>query len=575
MLILLAIFLLLFIPLVMLFFYLLRLKFGIQGFLAVLATLSGWIIVLVARRDVPGAITLLQWQPSISFLDPPTLLTDDVSWYLALAIITLGLSSILTSIARLGQSKSSDSSLSEGKNEVIEVYEQAEQATSPGKPFIINKDQSTSRWQSWAGISIMTGLGLVAVTAGNMLTILLAWAALDIFELFILLSQVSANKTKKRVILAFSLRMAALGIVLLGGIYAWSHDMSLAFNAIDKTMGIYLILAAGLRLGTLFIQLPFDYFSQRREFETILRLVPAAASFILVVRVAAIGISGSLGFILLGFVILVGLYASIRWLFFEDQNQGLQSWVLGAASLSIASAILMHPSGSIAWSIASLLCGGLVFSLFLQSKALIPIALLGFIGFSALPFSPTWMGTDFYGMPGIPSSTVPQYAITLLSLAFLLVHVFLLAGFICYISRAIPPRVEITKVHVERWVWLLYPVGLMFLLVTHFLTGVLLNLKIKEFPITGWVMGVVAVILSGLIWYFYTRFIRGYTPVKQKTTAPSLSKIFSFEASFNFFGNLFHSLARLFALISTILEGDGGILWAFVLFALIFVFLLR
>jgi hypothetical protein len=31
----------------------------------------------------------------------------------------------------------------------------------------------------------------------------------------------------------------------------------------------------------------------------------------------------------------------------------------------------------------------------------------------------------------------------------------------------------------------------------------------------------------------------------------------------------------LFSLFSTILEGDGGILWALVLFALIFVFLQR
>ncbi len=80
------------------------------------------------------------------------------------------------------------------------------------------------------GILILTSLGLVAVTAGNMLTLLLAWAALDVIELVILLGQMLQSKSRERIILAFSARMAGIGTVLLAGIIPWSQGPSLSFE---------------------------------------------------------------------------------------------------------------------------------------------------------------------------------------------------------------------------------------------------------------------------------------------------------------------------------------------------------
>jgi hypothetical protein len=36
---------------------------------------------------------------------------------------------------------------------------------------------------------------------------------------------------------------------------------------------------------------------------------------------------------------------------------------------------------------------------------------------------------------------------------------------------------------------------------------------------------------------------------------------------------LYHTITRVFSLVSSILEGDGGLLWALVIFALIVIFL--
>jgi hypothetical protein len=576
MLILLTIFLLIIIPLVMLILHLTRPKFSIQGFLAVLAVLAGWLIILFAHSDVPKTITLLSWQTAVFYPSSPTLLVDDISWYFAIAIMTLALSSIVTSIAQLGKSLKPDPKQIDNKVEVIEVQNQSEIGTSTKKNSPFTETSSTSIWQSWAGILVLTSLGLVAVTAGNILTLIMAWAALDLIELAILLSQILENKSRERIILAFAARMAAIGMVLLASVNLWSKDISLNFYAIDQTTSIYLILAAGLRLGVLPLQVPFiQQLYQKRELGIILRLVPSAASFILLVRVANIGVIGAASPFLLGLSVLVGLYAGINWMAAKDELNGQPYWLLGTASLAIASAILNRPSASIAWSIASLLSGGLIFSMPMRHKNLIPFVLLGFIGFSALPFSPTWLGTDLYRLTGSPSNPITPSLFFMFPIAFLLIQSFFLAGFIRHILRGVFPTEEQSDLHIERWVWFLYPIGLIFIIVTHYLIGIMLYPILSEIPLTGWIMGAAAVTISGVIWYLSMHFFHGFAHLDQSIKPSAFTYLFSLEWLYHFIWSILRTLTRLSSLISTILEGDGGILWALVLFALIFVFLQR
>jgi hypothetical protein len=576
MLILLTIFLLLFIPFAMLIIHMVRPKFSIQGFLAVLAVLAGWLMVLLARQDIPGTITLLHWQPAFFFPDSPSLLIDKISWYFAFGVITLALSSIVTSIAHLGQSITNNRSLSENKIEVVEIQEQTEKKTSPTKPRPVIDNKSTSNWQSWAGILILTSLGLVAVTAGNMLTLLLAWAALDILELFLLLGLDLQSKSRERAILSFSIRVGGIGMVLVAGIDAWSYGVSLAFNSIDQITSIYLILAVCLRLVVLPLQHQIILqHSKIRGFNTIFHGVPVAASLILVVRLANFGINGPMSPFLLGFIALVGLYTGFRWMSSEDELKGLPYWMLGIASLAIASAILNLPSVSIAWSIACLLSGGLIFSFFIHHKNLIPIAFLGFVCFSTLPFSPTWLGTGLFTIAGTSPSIVTPFLSYLFSVAFFLTFSLFLAGFIRNILRGIIPYKEQLEVHTERWVWFLFPIGLIFILAAHFLIGVMLYPELRNIPISGWIIGAIAAIISGIIWYLHMRYVQANVRRIQIPSPSFITKFLSLEWLFQFFGSIYHSLSRFIDLMSTILEGDGGILWAFVLFALIFVFLLR
>lgn len=572
MLILLTILLLLTIPAAMLIIFLVRPKFSIQGFLVVLAVFIGWSLVFAAKFDIPQTLTLLSWQPAAFFPVSPSLLIDDTSWYFALALMSLALSAVITSIAKLGQSRKPDNK----KIEVIETQAQSEIDSPVNMPESSGAVRSTVNWQSWAGILIITGIGLVAVTAGNMVTLLLAWAALDLYELIILLAQELKNISRERIILSFSIRMAGIGLVLMAAIIPWSQDITHSFISIDYAVTRYLLLASIFRLGVFPLQNhKLQYLNQQGELNTILRLVIAASSLILIIRVANIGVTGGTSPFILGIAALTGLFAGIQWLISSNELQDQSYWVLGIASLAIASAVLHLPSSTIAWSMACLLSGGLLFSMTLRHKNLVVIAFLGIYALSALPFSPTWLGTDIFNDSDSLSSILSKPIFYTISISFLFTFSLFLAGFIRRILQGILPSEEQSGFHRERWVWFLYPIGIFFILLTHFLIGIMLYPNLDAVPITGWIMGFIAILISCLIWYLHTHFFTGLSLGLQPTDGSIDTKLLSHGWINRIFWKFFSATSRITALISSILEGDGGILWAFVLFALIFVFLQR
>jgi formate hydrogenlyase subunit 3/multisubunit Na+/H+ antiporter MnhD subunit len=574
MLILLTIFLFVFTPLAMLILRMVRPKLNIQGLLAVLAVLSGLPMVTLARSDIPHFITLIKWQPVLLFPVSPSLLIDDISWYFALALVTLSFAVVITSIAQLGESTSLELISSKENNNLVKIPNSTPTDRSPAAPAQNIDTGEISNWSFWAAILILTSLGLLAVTSGNMITLLLAWATLDIFELIILLGYLLESKTRERVILIFSAKLAGIVALIIAGLVIWSHDGSLSFDDISQTISIYLVLAAGLRLGILPLQLPFTQgLPIRRGLGTALRLIPAAASYILLVRVANIGVASAITPYVLGLTTLAGLFSGVSWIRSKDEVEGRPYWLLGIASLIVATAILNHPIACLAWSIASLLSGGLIFSMSLRHRNLIPIILLGAFNLSSLPFSPTWQGTTLYQS----SSTVivNLSILSIYSLLFLLIQSFLLAGFIRHSLREIYPRGQESSQRVERWVWLLYPLALTLLVLTHLFIGWKLYPNLNGFPLSGWIIGPIALIIAGFSLSIAWRYPQPFPRYNLATNPSFWNKLLSFEWLYRLLWKLFHTLSQLFSLFSSLLEGDGGIIWALVLFALIFVFLQR
>jgi hypothetical protein len=98
---------------------------------------------------------------------------------------------------------------------------------------------------------------------------------------------------------------------------------------------------------------------------------------------------------------------------------------------------------------------------------------------------------------------------------------------------------------------------------------------VNDVALSGWIIGLLALIIAGLIVSIAWGYPRPFPSFGRSIKTSFWNNLFSLEWLYRFLWKLFGTISRLFALSSTILEGDGGILWALVLFALLFVFLQR
>jgi hypothetical protein len=448
------------------------------------------------------------------------LLVDSLSWPYAVALTTLALAVILTAVVRLQQSSS----------------------------------------QAWASSLILVVLGLLAVLAGNPLTLLLAWAALDLVELLILIGQIRASPFRERVMIAFSIRAMGILLLLWAVMISEAGGEDLVFKDFSPSANLFVVLAAGLRLGILPLHLPLpEELPLRRGLGTTIRMASTAGSLAVLGRVSSVGIPASFSLLLLILAALAALYGSIQWITAGDELNGRPFWVLGASALCIASAVRSQPAACLAWGLASLLPGSLLFLGSLRHRFLLPLFLIGLISACSLPFTPAWDAAQVY---------VPMRLSTLAPV-FFLAHVLLLIGYVRYSLHPTPSPVE-----AERWMWVIYPLGLAILpindlLITYWNQGPESSwFSTTPTFIWGWIGGLVSFILVILSW-FWTR--------RSSRSLEAVMRVWKGRLSLSWLNNLvlgiYLAFRKLIDWITTILEGEGGVLWALVLLAILFTFL--
>ncbi len=504
--------------------HLVRPTFAYFWLIAVLGSFLTWLVEVFSFLRLPQSITLVTWNPESLYPSSPGLILDTISWPFALALTSLMLAVILTAVARM-------------------------------QPM---------DWRAWASSLALTAFGLLAVQAKNPLTVLMAWAALDLLELIILLFQISESSARERIVISFTARVT--GIILLSGavILASSAGKNLAFDSIPPQASILLLLASALRLGVLPLHIPFlKELPLRRGLGTTLRLIPAAASLALLARAANVGVSSTLSPWLLLLAALAGLYGAWNWVASDDELGGRPFWIIATASLAVAAAVRGQPDASLAWGMACLLSGGLIFLNSVHTRDMLPFSILGLIAFSALPYTLSWNGTQIYH--DSPVIHLPAAFMVFLSGTALITHGLLICG---YTRHMLHPAKMPSGF--ERWVWVIYPFGLAVLLIISYLLGFLVRPEVQDVPWTGWGAGAAALVLAGAFWLLASREI--HLP---RLVTDSIRRFFSVAWLDSIIWVIYQTLQRVIDWITQILEGDGGILWAILLLALIFSLLAR
>lgn len=480
-----------------------------------LVAVGGAVLALVSvflwLTRMPYDLILPAWQPALLFTSPIIFRADGISFPLALGIAALTLSTLLTAVVQ---------------------------------PVFTNSF-------SWVGTLALGSVGILAVTADNPLTLLLVWAALDLIDLITQLGSVQGPENNEKVVTSFSTRALGIGLLLWASILSLADGNTFDFESMAPGSGIFLVLAAGLRLGVLPLHLPYSSESSlRRGFGTSLRLVGAVSSLVLLGRVPAGSLDSFFTPILMMLAIVAGIYGGWMWLRAPDELNGRPYWIIGLASLSVISALSGNPLGAIAWGTTLILVGGALFLATVQHLWLNRMMLIGAWSLSALPFSLTasaWLGSMGFFIPLI-----------------IIAQALMMAGFF---RHALRPAGRDSLDAQPGWTRTVYYAGIVLLIFFQLSLG--LTGWDGAFEVGAWLQALITSLLTfGLVWA--ARRFRIFNPVRAHwvtSTASSLNNIYQG------LWTIYRALARISQSIIQTLEGEGGIMWT-LLFLILFVSLI-
>jgi hypothetical protein len=505
----------------------LRPRYGTSWLIAAVASIFAWLTVFYMRLRLPTRLEILAWgELPGSLWGHFSLLIDYNAWPYALALITITLAVILTDAAR-------------------------------------TRYDSTPK--SWSASLAIAALGLIAIQSGTSVTLMVTWALVDLLELFYLLGIDKAGVFNHRIVTAYGVRIASIAMLMLATAKNQQLIGTTDLTQIASEAGFLYLLAAGLRLGVFPLNLPFlqEPFL-RRGVGNIIRLAPVAASLGLLARLPARIITPNLSAwlpLFHGMLSIAAIYAAIRWLTTSSAVEGRPYWIIAWAALAIASVINGVPNASLAWGIALLLPGSLLFLYHPRIQRMNFLMHFGLIGLIGLPFTPLASGW----------SGLLNNGPTFWTFVFLMVHALILLG---YLKFTLEPGGDTSIL--ESWARLVYPLGIIVIIQSIIALGLIgwpgsLTLGI-------WWLPAASILLILGTYYFVQRAGFDAANIKLPSSSgltkvvnwilPRLEPIFRMEWVYQLLWWMINIINQLLRAFSIILEGEGGMLWTILLLVL-------
>jgi hypothetical protein len=504
-----------------------RPRFGTSWLIASASCIISWLVVFILRLRLPTTVDVLSWQyPDLNLTGQFSFLLDYHSWPYALALITITLAVILTDAAR-------------------------------------TRYDSSPR--SWSVSLLITGLGLLALISGTSLSLMAALVVVDLMELVYLFQLPEADRFNFRIITGYAVRTASILCLLIGTLIGWGASGGFDLTEIPQSAGLLFLLAAILRLGVFPLSLPFLQDPElRRGTGNIIRLAPAAVSLSLLARLPVNLLTDSTlpWFPLFNGLLTVSvLYAAIRWVTADDEINGRPYWILCWAGLAVFSTLNGAPGASLAWGLSLLLPGSLLFLYFPRVQRMNFLQFFGLISLSGLPLTPTASGWAGLAANGI----------TVWTFLLIIAHAIMVLG---YLSRSLKPGGEAGAL--EQWSRIVFPLGLIIIIQASVTLG-LIGWP-GSFTIGVWWLALSSFLLVSAVIFLVIKYqvTPPYTQVIFKSnfathirqTMDKLSSIINLVSLYNAGHYINRLFAKVIRSISSLLEGEGGILWAVLLLLL-------
>jgi hypothetical protein len=259
--------------------------------------------------------------------------------------------------------------------------------------------------------------------------------------------------------------------------------------------------------------------------------------------------TGSSWFLLFGAGAI--LYAGWSWIKTRSAKAGLPYYLLGYSALALAGAARGLAFLGMTWGLTGLLAGGLVTLLGPRTRASIVPLVIGGLFAAGLPLTPTWTGVSLFTWP-----------FPLIIVLYLLGLGLLLAGFMRLALRRSPPPPT-----AERWVWLIYPLGLAVLPATQAVIAVQLRPGTPGGPAQwpGALASGLSLIAVGIAVFAAAILQRRRKGARRRAPAlrsewmrPTLEWAWLYRTGWTFYRWFGRTAER----IAWALEGRAGLLWA-------------
>lgn len=491
--------------------------------LAVAGSLLAWLSMIFLRLRLPSSFTLFNWASVDLFSSSPALLLDYSSWPYAFAITSVVFCIVLVSPGHLRL-----------RSEVINL----------------------------SGSLALGGLTLLAVFASNPPTLLLGWAAMDLVELFIFIRASRDNNQLEHSLRIYATRIAGL-VIAFWSFVVGSREAGFitSFTDISPQVGLFLLISIGLRVGVFPIHLPsISENSIRRGQGTILRMAPAASSLVVLSRLPSTTLSPGLETGLSILAIIALLYSAFRWMLEKDDLQSRPFFLISLSAFAIMAVLMKSPFQSASWGVSLIYLGGILFLLDSYTPFMKVLSLLALLGLSGLPFLPNGSGVlAVFGGFNVMWLIVGGIAL-----------VFILYGYLTKVLSK--PGISPGQ---EQIIYLAYPLSLVVLTAGYLFTGLFgwpgsriigawwFSIPISLITIGAWIWNRRTGRIDALVtWYASSE------PNARDNSQSVIRKIINLEWIYKIFQFLFKVLGKIASFLDSLLEGQGGFLWAALVFVL-------
>ncbi len=414
----------------------------------------------------------------------------------------------------------------------------------------------------WFFYLLIETIGYLSVSTNNMSFVIYGWVIFDAIDLLTQYLQVRPGQIRRGFVMAVGVRF--IGTLMAAASLALSNSElgSVSGAFISLKGGAYLLTACAFRMGIMPISQPYGQMDiSRVGLGTMLRLVSILTVMPVMSRIPLGGLRPDMRFLLGLAAVSSGLAGAVGWLLSENSFAGISYAAMGICGMAFVCALSGQQIPLVAWGISTVLtCAPL--SLFrIHNPFMNVLGFLVILCFSGLPYTP-----NAYGWFGLIST--PNF---FRNLANTLIPLFLIAGAFIHILRTEGRRFS----DLEPWMRSVYPLGFVTAIGTHLLVG------FTQFPgrfSLGVIPASVSAFAGGIL--LSAAGLRMPERVRTQNAAAwgraamsvfwgGMQKLMDMEWLLIAGRWISRAVSRISLTMSAVLEENGGLVWEFLLLALL------